>query len=492
MIKKLDWYGIRAFFGPFIFIFSVLFFIFMVQFAWQEMDRFLGKGLDFFSIVKLLFYLGLSVIQLVMPLTVLLASIMTYGGFGENYELAAMKSSGMSLVRIIAPVFFLICTLSVGLYFFSDRVVPLSQRKAQNMLLNIARTKPAISFDPGVFVSTVPGFSMKIGERLGEDGNTLRDIFIHKDASAYENQQTITAARGLFSPAEDKRFLKLSLFNGYFYEDMVENKNRLQLENQPYQQVKFDTLVQYFDISEIVQSAIDEESVTDHYKFLNSFRLMQRIDSLKIENKNYYNELADNQLQTITSIPFSSKKTVDSIYKNVNPEKLPKIDKITSGEQNEMLLSSVNESIIYDLSNNTLNQDEIVGRTGFFARHVLILIRNFSNSLFCIIFFLIGAPLGAIIRKGGVGMPVVVAIIIFVLFYIVYMYSENLAKNAIMNPYWAAWMPTIVFLPLGLFFTYKAMGDSNLFDKSIYTDPIINFYNKIVKPKNKAEHARYQ
>lgn len=490
MIKKLDWYGIRTYFGPFLFIFSVLFFIFMVQFAWQEMDTFIGKGLDLFSIFKLLFYLGLSVIQLVMPLTVLLASIMTYGGFGESYELAAMKSSGMSLVRIMMPVFLLVCLLSVGLYFFSDKVVPMSQRKAKNMLLNIARTKPAINFDPGVFVNAVPGFSMKIGERSGKDGEKLKNVFIHKDASAYENQQTINATKGVFEPAEDKRFLKLSLFNGYYYEDLVTNKTRIQLEKQPYQQIKFDTLIQYFDISEIVEKAIEQENVTDYYRFLNTKRLIGRIDTLQMENKSYYDEMANDQLQSLTGLSFNS-KIIDSLYTKASIKDIPFTLDTLNKTSRESIIRSTTDNIGYDLSNSQMNQEEISDRSDFFARHILILVRNFSNSLLCIVFFLIGAPLGAIIRKGGVGMPVVVAIITFVLFYLVYMYSENLAKNSIMNPYWAGWLPIMIFFPLGIFFTYKAMRDSNLFDKSIYTEPIIKFINKIFKLKNK-EHSRYQ
>ncbi|MGP2570097.1 LptF/LptG family permease [Ornithobacterium rhinotracheale] len=488
MIKKLDWYGIRTFFGPFIFIFSVLFFIFMVQFAWQEMDMFAGKGLDIGTIFKLLFYLGLTVIQFVLPLTVLLSAIMTYGGFGERYELAAMKSSGMSLVRIMLPVFLLVCGISVGLFFFSDTAVPQSQRKARNMLLNIAKTKPAINFDPGVFINAVPGFSMKISERSGKNGERLKNVFIHRDASAYENQQTIIAKKGIFEPAEDKRFLKLALFNGYYYEDEIQNKNRLQLERQPYQQIKFDTLVHYFDISEIVEKAIEEENVTDHYRFLNTKELIKRVDTLKIQNKAYYNELADTQFQSLTYAPIS--ENLDSVYQ-VQKKALPfDINKLNDADRQQVMMRA-DENIAADLNSYSVIKDEISGRDEFIARHVLILVRNFSNSLMCVIFFLIGAPLGAIIRKGGVGMPVVVAIVIFILFYLIYMYSENLAKNGVLNPYWAAWLPVITFTPLGIFFTYKAMTDSNLFDINAYLEPILRLKNKHFKSKN-TEHARYQ
>lgn len=485
MIKKLDWYTIRTYFGPFLFIFSVLFFIFMVQFAWQEMDKFAGKGLDLFTIFKLLFYLGLSVIQLVMPLTILLAAIMTFGGFGERYELAAMKSTGISLARIMMPLFLLVCTLSVGLYFFSDRVVPKSQRKAKNMLLNIMKTKPAVNFDPGIFIDGVPGFSMKIGDRHGKDGEFLKDVFIHKDASSFENKQTITSARGMFAPAEDKRFLKLALFDGYFYEDEVKNLNRKKQKTQPYQRIKFDTLIQYFDISEIVEKAIEKENITDHYKFMNTVELMGRIDTLKMQNQEFYTKIADNQYNDLVI----EHKKVDSVFKHAQeiPYKLSSLS-----EKDQKYLNSKTADNLKRKINIAHQQDsDLRSRSKFFARHVLVLARNFSNSLMCIVFFLIGAPLGAIIRKGGIGMPVVVAIVIFILFYLVYMYSENLAKNAILNPYWAAWLPVILFFPLGIFFTYKAMTDSDLFDAGAYLEPITRFFNKIFKRTNN-EHARYQ
>lgn len=274
--------------------------------------------------------------------------------------------------------------------------------------------------------------------------------------------------------------MKLALFNGYYYEDEIQNKNRLQLERQPYQQIKFDTLVHYFDISEIVEKAIEEENVTDHYRFLNTKELIKRVDTLKIQNKAYYNELADTQFQSLTYAPIS--ENLDSVYQ-AQKKALPfDINKLNDADRQQVMMRA-DENIAADLNSYSVIKDEISGRDEFIARHVLILVRNFSNSLMCVIFFLIGAPLGAIIRKGGVGMPVVVAIVIFILFYLIYMYSENLAKNGVLNPYWAAWLPVITFTPLGIFFTYKAMTDSNLFDINAYLEPILRLKINILNQK---------
>lgn len=486
MLKKLDWYTIKTYFGPFLFIFSVLFFIFMVQYAWQEMDRFLGKGFGMLNILKLLFYLGLSKVQLVMPLTVLLAAIMTFGGFGENYELAAMKSTGISLGRIMLPLFVFIFSLSIGLYFFSDRLVPFAERKAKNMLFNILQTKPAVNFAPGVFITGVPGFTMKITDRYGENEKFIEGVFIHKESSPYENQQTIIAKKGIFEPAEDNRFLKLALFDGYFYEDNIQGLNNIELKRQPLQSIQFDTLIQHFDISELVESAIEKENVTDHYNFLNTVQLMDCIDTLEIENQAFYDRSLNENLSTIVQQSYM----MDTTTLNQNYKLYP-VKKLNQ-EEKDRLAYGIKSDLERDKILYQTTHEEVQSRAKFFSRHVLVLVRNFSNSLMCVAFFLIGAPLGAIIRKGGVGMPVVVAIIIFIAFYLIYMYSENLAKNAQLDPYVAAWLPLMIFMPLGLFFTYKAMTDSDLFDLNSYFQPFEKIAKKLKINAGKKEHTRYQ
>lgn len=236
MLKKLDWYLIKTFLGPFFFIFSVLFFIFIVQFAWQEMEKFIGKGLEWYTIAELLFYFGINVVQLVLPLTILLGSIMTMGGFGERYELAAMKASGISLTRILAPLFGLIMLMSIGLYYFGDKVMPYSQRKARTMLYSILQTKPTVNMKEGVFIETVPGFQMKINKVSGENSEKLEDVFVHQNAAFGEDGMTIIAKRGNLAPDKnDNHYMKMELFDGIAYTDNIKNKNldqRLRQENQ--------------------------------------------------------------------------------------------------------------------------------------------------------------------------------------------------------------------------------------------------------------------
>ncbi|SUX43745.1 lipopolysaccharide ABC transporter permease [Chryseobacterium indoltheticum] len=202
MFKILDRYIIKTFFGPFLFIFSVLFFIFIVNIIWIQLGQFMGKGLTTLQIMKLLFYLGVSVVSMVLPLTVLLASIMSFGELGERYELAAMKAAGVSLTRVMMPLLGVTAVLAVMLYFFSNNIIPDFQRKAKNMLFNIAQTKPALNFTPGQFIDQLPGVMVKFDKIKGEDGRDLEGIFIHKKAGNYENQQTIVAEKGKFANAK--------------------------------------------------------------------------------------------------------------------------------------------------------------------------------------------------------------------------------------------------------------------------------------------------
>lgn len=194
-MKKLDKYIIKTFFGPFLFIFSVLFFIFIVNIIWTQMSQLTGKGLTYWEITKFLFYLGISVVSMVLPLTILLSSIMTFGDFGERYELAAMKAAVISLVRVMMPLFVTVSLLSVALFFFSNNIIPDFQRKAKNMMFNIISSKPAINFTPGVFIDQISGYSVKFDKIYGEKGEKLEGVFLHKNASAYDDQQTIIAKK---------------------------------------------------------------------------------------------------------------------------------------------------------------------------------------------------------------------------------------------------------------------------------------------------------
>ncbi|MBA5629459.1 LptF/LptG family permease [Moheibacter lacus] len=487
MFRKLDWYTVKTFLGPFFFIFSILFFIFIVQFAWQEMEKFAGKGLSWITIGELLLYLGINVIQLVLPLAILLGSIMTFGGLGERYELAAMKASGISLARILLPLFTIVSLMSIGLYFFGDHVMPYSQRKAKNLAYNIVKANPTLQLVEGAFIENIPGFSMKISQVSGEEKDQLKDVFIFQDGKFDEDKRTIVADHGTLNrDKDDIRLLKMVLVDGNIYVDQIKGKNGQERKNQPNQAIKFDTLTQYIDISEILQKAMDEENIQDHYKFLNSNQLAKRIDSMQLDYQKYYDRIYTNNI----SKNIYGSGGMDTI-KISETDKLPhSLDKLSQPKQNQIIKEAL-EFIDREIDNYKYQGDEITGKVKLQAKQKLHFHRNFSYAFTCIVFFLIGAPLGAIVKKGGIGMPVVISIVIFVLYYIINFSSENMTKNGILHPTFAAWSANLIFFPIALVLFYKANNDSGLFNFSNYWDPIAKFFTRFRKQKE-TEHSRYQ
>lgn len=484
MVKKIDGYVIKTFFGPFIFIFSVLFFIFVVNIIWIRLSQFTGKGLSYWEILKLLSYLSVSVVQLVLPLTILLSSIMTFGDFGERYELAAMKAAGISLTRVMMPLFGVVFIFSIFLFFFSNNVIPDFQRKSKNMVSNIALTRPALNFTPGQFIQQIPGYSVKFDKISGESGENLDGVFIHKMANSYENQQSIVAAKGKFVPATNRNFLKLILYNGYIFEDNLNNLEYNQRLKQPDQAIKFDTMVSHFNISEIINKALEDEKISDDYSFQNFVQLNATIAKTKIQNEVILGNINSELLsQTNAFLPYIDQtKTKDPITT------LPKIDTLKEKNKNEFYNAAYNK--IESIKQINLNKEsQIKDLHAYNSRVIIYQQRIFAYSVTCLIFFLIGSSLGSIIRKGGLGLPVVIAIVVFIIFYVVNLSVENMAWAGKMDPYLAAWLPNLLLFPFGAWLTYKALTDSQLFDiekYKVWLKPIINLFSKT------KEHARYQ
>jgi lipopolysaccharide export system permease protein len=489
MFKKLDLYILRTYLGPFFFIFSILFFIFSVQFAFIEISKVVGKGLTFFEIAKLLFYLGTTVIPMVVPLTVLLASIMCFGGFGERYELAAMKSTGISLARIMRSIFIFCCIVGVGLFLFSNNVLTENQKKAKNLLFNIANSKPALRFVSGQFTSNIPGFTMRIDSIYGENSDQLNKVMIHKQASAYEDQTTIIADHGILRSTNDKQYLRFELYNGYMYDAEIEGKDYSERLKQPLRTTKFDTLSIYMDISELVNKALDEENISEHFRFLNYVELEQVIDSTKIAQDSIFKFQSGSVFRNITSTP----EDFDSLYVDFEAEDYTEpfvFNELDKEKKQKVLTEAINQIKMNESSIST-QVENIMWEKRQKARIIIHQQRIFAFSFMCIIFFLVGAPLGSIIRKGGIGIPVLISIIIFLIWFTIIMYTETEAKLGRLNPYVAAWLPNFIILPLGIFLTKKAMEDSELFDIDKYKKAFQNLKGKFMKTKN-SEHSRYQ
>ncbi len=490
MIKIIDRYIIKTFFGPFLFIFSVLFFIFIVNIVWIQLGQFMGKGLTYWEIIKLLFYFGVSVISLVMPLTILLSSIMTFGEFGERYELAALKAAGVSLTRVMAPLFVVSLILSVILFLFQNNIMPDFQRKAKNMMYNIAQTRPALNFTEGQFIDQIPGYLVKFDKISGENGENLEGVYIHRKANSYQDQQSIRAEKGKLMPSpENRNYLRLVLFNGYVFEENIYGKGFIERQKQPDQAIKFDTLVSHFDISEIINKAIEEERITDDYRFQTYGQLSKSLVETRKSNTKTFEYINNDLMSQVNPYLNSSEKVLNiSIERMPAKPAEPEPDSLTKEKKLEQLYRAYSK--IETLKTTIQNREaEINPAIKNFSRMAMYQQRIIAYSVTCIIFFLIGASLGSIIRKGGLGLPVVIAIVIFIVFYVLNLSMENLAWDGTLNPFLAAWLPNIILTPFGIWMTYKALTDSQLFDAERY--------KALIKPitqrfSRKKEHQRYQ
>jgi len=319
MLKKLDLYIIKTFLGPFIFIFSILFFIFMVNIIWIQMFNLGGKGLTTWELTKLFYYLSVGVIKMVLPLTVLLASIMAFGGFGERYELAAMKAAGAPLIRIIRPLFLTSLVLAFILFLFSNFVIPDFQRKAKNMLYNIVSSKPALNFTPGQFINSLPGTTIKFDRLYGENDELIEGVFINKTASSFDDQRTIIAKRGKIVSKQGSNYLRMVLYDGYIFEDNLAKPNYQDRFRQENQTIKFDSLVSHFDLSELLDKAIESEKITDSYEFQNYAQLNSTVDLVKAEKQKRYSEISSDLVSQSSSFieildKNKDKKLITGIY----------------------------------------------------------------------------------------------------------------------------------------------------------------------------------
>lgn len=426
-IKKLDLYMIRLFMAPFLIIFFSIFFVFIVQFFWSKMDELTGKNINILIILKFIYYFGISILPLVIPISILLTSIITYGSISESQELIAIKSSGISLFRVMTPLLCITSILSVGLYFFSDFSIPEAKRKAQELGYQISITHPSLKLKEGVFVNLFPDFFIKIGKK--KNNNLLENIFIFfygKNLAI----NTILAEKGVLIPNKDEGGVQIKLMKGFFYRD-----NPYEGKTYPYQMVHFDSFIQSFKKPLIEYKNLDYYD--DSYKTLDTKKLMEKIHFLKKENRQLYS--------------YFQKFNYDSLFQ----------------KKKNFLKRSKNRSfILHKKDHLSLLIDELQhqkkflqDRKKYLAKYQFELQKKFTFPVTCIIMFLIGAPLGAIIRKGGFGLPILIAIIIFIIYHTLLTITQNQGEKAEIWPWMGAWIPNFVFFPLSIWITYKTVMD---------------------------------
>lgn len=472
MIKKLDKLILKSFIGPFIVTFFIAFFVLMMQGLWKYLDDLVGKGLDFITIGKFLWYVSASMLTLAMPIAILISSIMTFGNLGESFELVAIKSSGISLLRFMRPLMW-VAVLFCGITFmFANYVIPYANLKFVALYNDIFFKKPAFDLKEGVFFTYIPNYAIKAGKK-DADGKTIHHVLIYEQTNPLQNN-TIVAETGVMAISKDKKFLEFNLKNGYRYQ---ENGTASDTANE-YIRLGFSSFKKLFDLSALQKQTTNDSVYRNNFKMLSAGQISGFLDSLYKMN----DSSAIRMYRTIAvTLPYVAKQDSAKKMVPVIQTKYNKFDSLIPDSARMQVYNSaltLANSLKYNLENAG---NEIEARKTEINFHKIEWHRKFSLSMACFVLFFIGAPLGSIIRKGGLGMPLVVAIIFFLMFHLLNMFGEKFVKEGIMPPVIGMWLAVIVLTPVGAFLTYKAMHDSQLFNKDLYTRAFKRVKNLFVK-----------
>ncbi|MCL5128121.1 LptF/LptG family permease [Algibacter sp. L4_22] len=456
-------------------MFIILMLIFVLQTIWLYIKELAGKDLEIGVIFKFLIYFMPKLIPLVLPLTILLSSIMVFGSFAENYEFAAMKSTGISLQRAMSGLSVFIVGLGILTFFFANNVIPWAEVNSYNLRRNIAKMKPAMLLAEGQF-NQVDNYNIKFANKYGDRDQYLEDVTIHlKAADGRTNATTIKSKTGELASAPDSNVLKLILFDGNYYSDIT-SKNKKSREKKPFAKSTFEKYIINIDLSDLNKVDMDEQSQTDKYSMLDVVDLNTAMDSLIVQQKNQSEGLAKNLINrsSVTKVYRNTKKRTDSVYTG------PILDVFDTKEKSklvELTLKAASSTL------QTVSQKIITSKKAktSFNRHIISFHEKFALGIACIILFFVGAPLGALIRKGGIGLPMVVAILLFLTYHFIGIFATNSAKTGDFNPVLASWFSTLVMLPLGFFLTKRATDDKGLFEVGSIMVPL----KKIFKIKEK-------
>ncbi len=459
MIKKLDKLILKSFIGPFIITFFIAFFVLMMQSLWKYIDDLVGKGLDFITIGQFLWYASASLLMLAMPIVILISSIMTFGNLGESFELVAIKSSGISLLRFMRPLMWVAILLCGVTFIFANYVIPYANLKFVTLYSDIYLKKPAFDLKEGVFFTHIPNYAIKVGKK-DKDGKTIHNVLIFEQSNTLQDN-CIVAEKGVMKISDDENYLEFNLENGYRYQ---ERGNMLDSSTE-FIRLGFKNFKKLFDLSVLKKQNTNDSVFRNNFKMLSSRQLGKSIDSLTKAELTLSKTLNDQlgfQLR-YSKIPDSSWKAIPADSTTLTYASL-----IPDSAKLRVRQYAFNKAAEYKNSLQ-VNAMERIAKEKDIRYHKIEWHRKFSLSLACLVLFFIGAPLGSIIRKGGLGMPLVIAIIFFLIFHLLNMFGEKFVKESILSPFTGMWLAIIVLIPVGIFLTYKAMHDSTLFSKEYYS-----------------------
>lgn len=490
-VKRLYWFVLKSFVPLFCMTFCICLFIVLMQFLWRYIDDLVGKGLTIDVIGELFFYAALTMIPMALPLAILLASLMTFGNLGEHFELTAMKASGVSLIKVMRPLIVLMVGIGVGAFFFQNNVLPIAQTKMWTLLFSMRQKSPELEIPEGVFYDQIPGYNFFVDHK-NRDTGTLYEIMIYDMSRGFDNAGIILADSGRLAMTEDKSHLFLQLWQGESFDNLKEAASSM--KNVPFRRETFleKSILLQFDAN---FNRMDEEGMRNQYVGKDISQLQATIDSVGHIIDSIGNEYG----HAIKTGPRMGVAQMREEYTgkgdhrivavpDVRPSRLPDADSLLKGSNSAARVNYLSQAL--NKAKNSRQEYEfrslmMKDELKTVRRHDIELQKKFTLSFACLIFFFIGAPLGAIIRKGGIGTPLVISVLLFIFYYIIDNTGYKMARDGHLAVWEGMWLSSAVLLPLGIFFTYKAVKDSAVFNKDAY----MNFFRRLIG-SNLARHLK--
>ncbi|MCX7649214.1 MAG: LptF/LptG family permease [Flavobacteriales bacterium] len=483
-LKRLDLHTLRRFLGPFFLTFIIALVVLLMQFIWKYIDDLAGKGLALPVIGELLLYTSATLVPLALPLAVLLSSIMTFGSLAEHLELVAAKAAGISLLRMMRPVMLMAVGLSLVAFFFSDRLMPLANLKMRALIMDIQDQKPAMDIKPGIFYQDLEKVTIRAG-RVAPDKKWLYDVLIydHSDPQSGNTRVTLACSASVVV-TPDKRYLIITLLDGHSYleEKFFQNRDPAL----PHLTTRFKKQEIRVDISEFQLQRQSESLYRGHYTMLGLGALSSEIRQLKAEDEARTEQVLSflHKPQTRPPLPPSHPQPWQAAPPPPNPlldpaalKTAPWFEKLSSEARAYLEIQS-GLWLMQSKARMADQRNEFRFRRENLARYQVEWHRKFTLSAACLLMFFIGAPLGAIIRKGGLGLPLVASVLIFILYYILSTLGEKAVKQLTLSDWAGMWLSSAILLPLGLWLMLKANYDSRIFQIETYRLLLERSWNK--------------
>ncbi|MCX7696167.1 MAG: LptF/LptG family permease [Bacteroidales bacterium] len=473
-----------SFVKPWLLTFFLSIFVLLMQFLWKYIDDLVGKGIEGWMLFKLLFYASTTFVPMALPLSVLLASLMTFGSLGEHYELIAVKSSGISFRKLTQPYFIFITFLALFAFYFNNNILPQANLKMYALLFSVREQKPAFNLKPGVFYDEIEGYIIKVSKK-GKDGKTLENIVIYDLTKPAGGLSFLIAKKGYMEITPDKRTLILTLFDGVSYterRDVAHANVRF-----PFERFVFKEEVIRFDLSGFASMQTNEDLFKSHFQMMNVIQLLRQIDTLKnqfYQRLNIYCEQVFSGLHFYSNMAFKQQSTIQ--HKTYNISSWDEIDKMFTEEEKKNIrrdavgIARMHLMLADNYKREKQNNRELI------MRHYIEFHRKFTLAIACLIMFFIGAPLGAIIRKGGFGLPLVVSIIVFIFYYMISIIFEKFVREMTLPPFWGMWASTFLTFPIGIWLMYNVIREKPILELDAWTKAINRLLIKLKILKEKS------